>query len=131
MAFMSPPVHEDAAAAQQKAYRDFDHMIASSELPIIVDFHAQWCGPCVMMSNVLGVVSKKLQGAVTCVKIDADKYPSLAARYGVQALPTCILFKDGKVLDKVEGFMPAAPLQDRVNFRLNRPLGPGRRYLGP
>lgn len=46
-----------------------------------------------MMSNVLGVVSKKLQGAIVCVKIDADKYPSLAARYGVQALPTCILFK--------------------------------------
>ena len=46
-----------------------------------------------MMSNVLGVVSKKLQGAITCVKIDADKYPGLASRYGVKALPTCILFK--------------------------------------
>jgi len=51
------------------------------------------CGPCLMMSNVLTVVSKSLRGAITCVKLDADKYPGLASRYKIKALPTLVLFK--------------------------------------
>ena len=55
-----------------------------------------------MMGHVVGSLSKRLEGAVTCVRIDCDKYPALASRYSVQALPTLVLFKDGKLIDKVE-----------------------------
>ena len=55
-----------------------------------------------MMSHVVGTLSERLAGAVTCVKIDCDKYPALASRYKVQALPTLVLFKDGEPIDKVE-----------------------------
>lgn len=55
-----------------------------------------------MMGHVLSTVSKRLDGAVSCVRIDVDKYPALASKYEVQALPTLVLFKDGKPIDKVE-----------------------------
>lgn len=60
------------------------------------------CGPCQMMGHVVSTVSKRLDGAVTCVRIDCDKYPALASKYKVQALPTLVLFKDGEPIDKVE-----------------------------
>lgn len=103
-------------------------MLESNELPVLVDFHTHWCGPCQMMGHVLSTVSKRLDGAVSCVRIDVDKYPALASKYEVQALPTLVLFKDGKPIDKVEGFVALQPLLDRVNYFLGRPMGPGRSF---
>lgn len=115
-----------------KTFASFDKMLDDNELPVLVDFHAHWCvsavdcsllvsallvhqnnkhhvfiychrcGPCQMMGHVVSTVSKRLDGAVTCVRIDCDKYPALASKYKVQALPTLVLFKDGKPIDKVE-----------------------------
>jgi len=103
-------------------------MLADNELPVLVDFQAPWCGPCQMMGHVVSTLSERLAGAVTCVRIDCDKYPALASRYKVQALPTLVLFKDGKPIDKVEGYVSLQPLLDRVNYYLGRRMGPGRRF---
>lgn len=106
----------------------FDKMLQDSELPILVDFAAPWCGPCQMMTHVINKLSKRLSGAVSCVNIDTEKNPALASKYKIRALPTLMLFKDGKPLDKVEGYIGLQPLVDRVNFYLGRRMGPGRRF---
>lgn len=112
----------------EQSYDSFDKMLAESDLPILVDFQAPWCGPCQLMSHVVNSLSQRLSGAVTCVKIDTEQNPALASRYKVQALPTLVLFKDGQPIDKVEGYISLQPLVDRVNFYLGRRMGPGRRF---
>lgn len=106
----------------------FDKMLQDSELPILVDFAAPWCGPCQMMTHVINKLSKRLSGAVSCVNIDTEQNPALASKYKIRALPTLMLFKDGKPVDKVEGYIGLQPLVDRVNFYLGRRMGPGRSF---
>ena len=81
-------------------------MIAQSPVPVLVDFYATWCGPCQLLSKQ---VFPQLAAAVgrdkvsALVKIDTEKYPNIASKFGVEALPTIILFKDGEILDRIEG----------------------------
>ena len=96
--------------AVKKQFSSFEDLLASSELPVLVDFYATWCGPCQMMTPILEQVGANLRDRLQIVKIDTDKYPNLASKYQVEALPTLVLFKDGQPAEKIEGVHQAPQL---------------------
>ncbi|BAZ07902.1 thioredoxin [Calothrix sp. NIES-3974] len=100
--------------AIQKQFSSFEEMLTSSDLPVLVDFYADWCGPCKIMSQILEQVNAQLQGKIKIAKIDTEKYPQLASQYQIYALPTLILFKNGEPIDKIEGVMQTSDLVRRV-----------------
>lgn len=75
----------------------FDQEVLKATEPVLVDFHAQWCGPCKAMAPALEEVAKDLKGKVKIVKIDVDENPKVTGTYNIRAMPTLILFKGGKV----------------------------------
>ncbi|NLX63396.1 MAG: thioredoxin [Clostridiaceae bacterium] len=83
---------------------DFDREISSSNLPVLVDFWAPWCGPCRMLSPVLDELAGELEGKVKVLKVNVDEEPELASKFGVISIPTVIAFKHGKATSKVVGF---------------------------
>jgi thioredoxin 1 len=84
--------------------------IVNSEIPVLVDFSAEWCGPCKMMVPILDQVKSELGDKVKILKIDVDKNPSLAAAYNVRGVPTLMVFKNGKQLWRESGVRQAGEL---------------------
>ncbi len=89
--------------------------LISSELPVLVDFYATWCGPCKMMSPILEDVAVKMKGQVKIVKVDVDKNPNAAEAYQVRGVPTLILFKYGKQVWRQSGVVQANQLIQIIN----------------
>ena len=85
---------------------------------VLVDFSATWCGPCKMLAPVLESVAEKMKDKVTIVKVDIDEEMELTSQYGVMAVPTMILFKEGKQVDAFSGFMPEAQLIANIEKNL-------------
>ncbi|MGF1513879.1 MAG: thioredoxin [Elainellaceae cyanobacterium] len=96
--------------ATKQTFKNFEDMLAGSEQPLLVDFYATWCGPCQMMVPILNQVGAQLKGKLQVVKIDTDKYPAIASRYQIQALPTLVLFKGGEPVQRLEGVRNAEQL---------------------
>ncbi|MFC2176451.1 thioredoxin [Bacteroidota bacterium] len=84
--------------------------IINSDKPVLIDFHATWCGPCKMMSPILKDVAKKIGGKATILKIDVDRNQKVAAKYQVQGVPTLIVFKNGQIVWRQSGVVPADQL---------------------
>jgi thioredoxin len=100
--------------AVKKKFASFQELLDSSEIPVLVDFYATWCGPCQMMSPVLEQVGTQMRDRLQVVKIDTDKYPVLASHYQIHALPTLVLFKKGQPVERIEGVMQAPQLIQRL-----------------
>ena len=88
--------------------------IIDSPSPVLVDFTAAWCGPCKTMAPVLKDVKHEIGDGVKIVKIDTDKNPAISTIYGIQGIPTLILFKQGKILWRQSGAMPKNVLLDAI-----------------
>ena len=101
--------------AIKKKFNNFDELLTVSDLPVLVDFYATWCGPCKMMAPILEQVNQQIKGKLRIVKIDTDRYPQLASRYNIEALPTLVLFKNGEPVDKIEGVIQPQQLEERLN----------------
>ena len=95
---------------------NFDAIIRDSI--VLVDFFATWCGPCKMLGPVLEEMASE-RSSVKIVKVDIDEAMELARRYGIMSVPTMLLFKDGKLVDQVTGFMPKMELTNWINERTN------------
>lgn len=76
---------------------NFENEVLNSELPVLVDFFATWCGPCKMMSPIVEQIEKEMEGKVKVYKVDIDEEQDLAIKYGIMSIPTFIVFKEGKV----------------------------------
>jgi thioredoxin len=99
--------------ATKQQFNSFEELLSGSDLPVLVDFYADWCGPCQMMSPIVEQVNAQLK-QVRVVKINTDKYPQLASQHHIYALPTLVLFKQGKPVDRIEGVMAADALIQRL-----------------
>jgi thioredoxin 1 len=88
----------------------FENDVLSSELPVLVDFFATWCGPCQMLGPVLEEVAKRYEGRAKVLKVDIEEAPELAERYGINAVPTLILFNQGKPVQQIMGMQSARQL---------------------
>nr|XP_048331810.1 thioredoxin Y1, chloroplastic [Ziziphus jujuba var. spinosa] len=104
--------------ATKQTFSNLDDLLAKAEKPVLVDFYATWCGPCQFMVPILNEVNTKLKDKIQVVKIDTEKYPSIADKYRIEALPTFILFKDGVPYDRFEGAFTADKLIQRIEDAL-------------
>ncbi len=94
---------------------EFDGAITSGSTPVLVDFWAEWCGPCKQLSPVLDELAKELEGKITVAKVNIDQNPESPQKYGVRGIPTLILFKDGKPVATKVGSMPKSQLVEWLN----------------
>jgi thioredoxin len=100
--------------ATKKQFNSFEEMLTGSDVPVLVDFYAEWCGPCQLMARELEQVNAQMQGRLQVVKIDTDTYPDIATQYHVNALPTLVLFKNGQPVERIEGAMRANELVQKL-----------------
>jgi thioredoxin 1 len=94
----------------------FESDVLESEHPVIVDFWAEWCGPCHAVSPVLEQIAGEREGELTVAKVNIDEQPALAQRYGVMSIPTIILFKDGKPAAAAVGAQPKNMLEKNLGL---------------
>ncbi|MFA6265919.1 MAG: thioredoxin [Pseudolabrys sp.] len=93
----------------------FDSDVLKSSEPVVVDFWAEWCGPCRMIAPALEEISGALGDKVKIVKLNVDENPSVAAKYGIMSIPTLLLFKDGEIKDRQVGAAPKQKLQQWIS----------------
>ncbi len=93
----------------------FESEVVESDLPVAVDVFAEWCGPCKMMAPVLDELSEQFAGKVKVCKVDIDKSPDIAERFGIRGVPTLLLFKGGDLVDTLVGFKPKGELEKQLN----------------
>lgn len=93
---------------------NFDTTITNNKLPILVDFSAAWCPPCRAMEPILENLAKEFNDRVTIAKVDVDENPTITAHFGVRNLPTFIIFKDGKPLERIVGAVPKNTLLKKL-----------------
>ncbi|MBT7693001.1 MAG: thioredoxin [Gemmatimonadales bacterium] len=92
----------------------FSQDVLKSELPVLVDFSATWCGPCKLLEPIVSELAENYQGRARVVKIDIDSSPELATSFGVTAVPTLLFFKGGEVVDQAIGLMPGPTLNQKL-----------------
>lgn len=90
---------------------NFESEVLQSDIPVLVDFWASWCGPCKMLAPTIAEIAKEYEGKVKVGKLNIDDDASIAIKYGIASIPTVVLFKNGEVADKSVGYVPKANIE--------------------
>jgi thioredoxin 1 len=112
------PAGSQVHAAQAVTDADFEETVLKSDLPVFVDFWAEWCGPCRLMAPVFERLAQQFAVKARFYKLDVDENPRTAERYGIQGIPTLIMFKGGKDAGRIVGFPGEAALQKAISRAL-------------
>ncbi|MEA1959248.1 MAG: thioredoxin [Chloroflexota bacterium] len=97
---------------------NFDEAVIGSKTPVLIDFWAPWCGPCKAIAPILEELSVEYEGKLTIAKLNIDEAPQNASKYGVSAIPTMLLFKDGQPVQSIVGYKPKAELKKAIDENL-------------
>jgi thioredoxin 1 len=92
----------------------FDQEVLKSDVPVLVDFWAVWCGPCKAIAPTVEELAKQYKGKVKIAKMDVDEHQQVPQQYGIRSIPTLLLFKGGRVVDTIVGAVPKAKLEDSI-----------------
>jgi len=98
---------------------NFDTTVLQAKTPVLVDFWAQWCRPCLMAAPVLEELAEEYEGKMTFAKLDVDQNAKTAAKYGIMSIPNLIIFKDGKPVSQIVGYKPKAELKRSLDAVLD------------
>ena len=92
----------------------FDQEVLKSDVPVLVDFWAVWCGPCKAIAPTVEELAKQYKGKVKIAKMDVDEHQQVPQQYGIRSIPTLLLFKGGRVVDTIVGAVPKSKLEDSI-----------------
>ncbi|MBU6173567.1 MAG: thioredoxin [Planctomycetes bacterium] len=93
----------------------FDSDVLQASTPVLVDFWATWCGPCRQIAPLIDELALKYEGSVRIGKVNVEDHPELASRYGINAIPTLLLFKDGEIVERFQGIPPRTKLESALD----------------
>jgi thioredoxin 1 len=97
---------------------NFEQLVLNADLPVIVDFWAEWCGPCRMVGPIVEEVGVDYRGRAVVAKVDVDSNPGITAKYGIRNIPTILFFKNGEVADKQVGAVPKSTIVAKLDALL-------------
>lgn len=98
---------------------EWEDEILNSDTPVLVDFWAEWCGPCKMIAPIVAEIAEEYQGKLRVAKLDADTNQAVLQRYGIMGIPTLILFKGGEDVVRITGFKPKDKILSKIESHLN------------
>jgi thioredoxin 1 len=97
---------------------NFDEVVLQSDVPVLVDFWAEWCGPCRMVAPIVEEISEEYKGKAIVAKMDVDSNPIIIAKFGIRNIPTILFFKNGEVADKQVGAVPKTVIAQKIDALL-------------
>lgn len=99
---------------------NFDEKVKQSDIPVLLDFWAPWCGPCQMMGPVFEEISGDYEGKLRFAKLNTEDYPHLAGQFGIQGIPTLLFLKGGEEVNRIVGFAPKDLLKSKIDDALSK-----------